>query len=151
MKLISRIFLLVAFVIGIFVATHNTQTVEFTYIPGGQLSPLPQGASLELPLFLLVLAALTVGAFFAGFASAFEHARLRAGLRKQTKVATRAAQESKAARADAEALSKELDAVRNEAQASDERAMAAETAQVGLQAKADLAAGSSFSEDADSA
>lgn len=130
MKLISRIFLLVAFVIGIFIATHNTQSVVFTYIPGGELSPVPQGASLELPLFLLVLGALTLGAFFAGFATAFEHARLRAGLRKQTKLAARAVGEAKTAVADAESLRKELDALRTQAQAADERALSAERAQL---------------------
>jgi uncharacterized integral membrane protein len=125
MKLLSRIILLVLFVVGIFIATHNMQVVEFTYIPGGQYSPLPQGATVELPLFLLVLGALLVGAFLAGFTTAFEHARLRAGLRRQTRIADRAKDEAGIATAEVEDLRRELEAARTRAEQAGEREQAA--------------------------
>ncbi|MFT4570457.1 MAG: putative integral membrane protein [Hyphomicrobiaceae bacterium] len=129
MKLLSRIILLALFVVGIFIATDNMQIVEFSYIPDGDYSPLPQGAKLELPLFLLVLGSLLVGAFLAGFATAFEHARLRAGLRRQTRLADRARDEASLAKGDLEELTRELDTARTRAEQAVEREKTAVRAQ----------------------
>lgn len=121
MKLISRIFLLTLCVVGIFIATENIQVVEFTYVPGGAYSPLPQGAKVEMPLFLLVLAALLAGAFLAAFSTAVEHARLRAGLRRQTRIADKSREEAQSATGQLDDLKQQLEAERSRADQATDR------------------------------
>ena len=114
MKIIRSIFLLVLFVAGVVIATQNTGPVTFVYLPQASWSPVPDGASLDLPLFIVVLGCLVVGAALAGFATFIEQVRLRNTARRQTKLATKMTKERDDAVAKLEEASTALEVARDQ-------------------------------------
>ncbi len=99
MKIISRLLYALVIIAGIVLASMNMQVVTVTYLPELSISPIPEGAAFDFPLALLLLAVLVIGVLIAGLGAFVEHVRLRAGLRKQSKLNARLEQELVAARA----------------------------------------------------
>ncbi len=112
MRVIKTILYTFLVVAGIMLASVNMEPVNFIYLPAVPFSPVPEGAALELPLSLAILAAVVLGTLIAGTGSLVEHIRLRAGVRKQTKRNDR--------------LQKEMEGVRGELQQAVRRAEEAE-------------------------
>ena len=145
MKIIRTLFLIVLFVLGVLVATQNTQAVRFAYLPDASWSPIPGGAAIELPLFLLVLGCVVLGAALAGVGTFVEQVRLRTAARRQTKLATKMTKERDAAVSDLDRAKEQLEDARAAAQQAERRAEqvcaeAAEQAAVGTEITSDATA-----------
>ncbi|HYB97920.1 MAG TPA: lipopolysaccharide assembly protein LapA domain-containing protein [Candidatus Limnocylindrales bacterium] len=120
MKILRTILLLILIVAGIALASVNMAPVKFFYLPPFQFMPRPEGAAIDIPLALLLLAALVAGALIAGTGTFVEHARLRFAVRRQAKVNGKL-------RADVERLTSELDQARSALEAKQVELAAAQT------------------------
>ncbi len=118
MKIISRLLYAIVTIAGVVLASMNMQLVKVTYLPALEISPVPEGAYFEFPLALLLLAVLVAGVLIAGLGTLLEHIRLRAGLRKQSKLNARLEQELDSARAALEAANARADEASRRAEVS---------------------------------
>jgi len=107
------------FVAAVFISSANVHVVELVYLPGIGIESTWEPRAVHVPLFVVVLASLIIGALLGGAGALFEQARLRLALRKARKVADKAAsdadeaRQAEAARAeDALRLGRELDRAR---------------------------------------
>ncbi|HYC54965.1 MAG TPA: lipopolysaccharide assembly protein LapA domain-containing protein [Candidatus Binatia bacterium] len=120
MRILRTILLLILIVAGIALASVNMTPVKFFYLPPFQFMPRPEGASMDIPLALLLLASLVLGALIAGTGTFVEHARLRFAVRRQAKVNGKL-------RGDVERLTSELEQARSAAEARQVELAAAQT------------------------
>jgi len=86
MKIVRNVVLCVLFVVAVFISSANVQLVEIVYLPATGLESGWQPRSIQLPLFVIVLGALGIGALLGGAAGLFEQGRLRLALRQSRKV-----------------------------------------------------------------
>lgn len=119
MKIVRNVLLCVLFVVAVFVSSANVQLVEIVYLPATGLESGWQPRAIQLPLFVLVLGALGIGALLGGAAGLFEQGRLRLALRQSRKSEHKAAADLAAVEQDvarerenAERLRRELEAER---------------------------------------
>jgi len=99
MKILRNVLLCVLFVIAVFVSSANVQLVEIVYLPATGLESGWRPRAIQLPLFVIILAALGIGALLGGAAGLLEQGRLRLALRR----ARKAEQQAVSDRAEAEA------------------------------------------------
>ena len=85
MKILRNVLLCVLFVCAVFISSANVQLVEIVYLPATGLESGWQPRSIQLPLFVIILGALGVGALLGGAAGLFEQGRLRLALRQARK------------------------------------------------------------------
>jgi len=134
MRILRNVLLCVLFVAAVFIASANVQLVEIVYLPSTGLGSGWQPRSVQLPLFVIVLGALGLGALIGGAAGLFEQGRLRLALRQSRKAAHKALADA----ADAEArlvseregtekLRREAEVARMEAERARRSAAATET------------------------
>lgn len=83
MKILRTLAYVFTLVGGIVLTSANMTPVTFVYLPAFGLSPRPEGAQVEVPLALLLLASLVVGSLVAGTGTFVEHLRLRLAVRTQ--------------------------------------------------------------------
>jgi uncharacterized integral membrane protein len=74
--------LFVVFVAAVYVASANVEPVEIVYLPATGVQGAWAARSVELPLFVVVLAALVLGAVIGGLTALYEQGRLRLALRR---------------------------------------------------------------------
>jgi len=108
MKLLRTFLFAILFLVGVFLASANTASIELVYLPRLPFGPYPEGASVHLPIFLVVLAAVLLGVFA-------EQLRLRLGMRSQRREAERLAGELEQQTEDMRNLRAELAEAREEA------------------------------------
>lgn len=121
MKVFRGILLCGLFIVGVFVSSANVHRVELVVWPSLGMSAAPPAWSVEVPLFVLVLACVLFGLVLGGAAALFEQGRLRWGLRRAERDSKRLKSEASAAEAnmatqreEVERLSREVDALRRE-------------------------------------
>lgn len=112
MKILRNLLYIFAVVGGIVLASANMTEVDFVYLPGLEFLAGPSVAQVRVPLALLLLGFLLVGAFVAGTGTFVEHVRLRFLSRRNEKVA-------RGLRAELEKARAELDQARTELAARD--------------------------------
>ena len=93
MKILRNVLLCVLFVAAVFISSANVQLVEIVYLPATGLESGWQPRSIQLPLFVIVLGALGIGALLGGAAGLFEQGRLRLALRQSRKAEHKAVAE----------------------------------------------------------
>jgi uncharacterized integral membrane protein len=101
-KILRNLLYIVVIVVGIVLASANMTPVRFVYIPGVAFLSTGEQAEADVPLALLLLAFLLIGAFVAGTGTLVEHVRLRFLVRRNEKVV-------KALRGDVEKVRAELE------------------------------------------
>jgi len=133
MRVIRSVVMVMLFLVGVFVANANMHTVDVTYLPSAPALGLPVGATITVPLFLVVLVTLAVGVLLGGLVAILEQAQLRLGLRRARKERDRAVEEQAKATAllenansDAAGLRAELAELRAELRAAGESVKADE-------------------------
>jgi uncharacterized integral membrane protein len=99
MRILRNVLLCVIFVFAVFVSSANVQLVEIVYLPATGLASGWQPRSIQLPLFVIILGALGLGALLGGIAGLFEQGRLRLALRQSRKAEHKAAADLAAAEA----------------------------------------------------
>jgi uncharacterized integral membrane protein len=119
MRILRNVLLCVLFVAAVFVSSANVQLVEIVYLPATGLDSGWQPRAIQLPLFVIVLGALGIGALLGGAAGFFEQGRLRLALRHSRKSEHKAAADLATVegnvareRENAERLHRELEAER---------------------------------------
>jgi uncharacterized integral membrane protein len=98
-KILRNVLLCVLFVVAVFISSANVQLVEIVYLPATGLESGWQPRAIQLPLFVIVLGALGVGALLGGAAGLFEQGRLRLALRQSRKTEHKAVADLAAAEA----------------------------------------------------
>lgn len=93
MRILRNVLLCVIFVCAVFISSANVQLVEIVYLPATGLESGWQPRSIQLPLFVIVLGALALGALLGGAAGLLEQGRLRLALRHSRKAEHKAAAE----------------------------------------------------------
>ena len=123
MKILRNVLLCVLFVAAVFVSSANVQLVEIVYLPATGLESGWQPRAIQLPLFVIVLGALGIGALLGGAAGLFEQGRLRLSLRQSRKSEHKAAADLATAeeklaseRENAERLRRDFEAARGAAE-----------------------------------
>lgn len=99
MKTLRTVFLCLLFVAAVFVSSANVHVVELVYLPAVGIESTWDPRSIHIPLFVVVLAALILGAVLGGATALYEQARLRLALRQARRAAEKATAETEAARA----------------------------------------------------
>ncbi len=115
MRILRNLLYIFVIVAGIVLASANMTLVRFVYIPGVAFLSTGEQAEAELPLALLLLAFLLLGAVVAGTGTLVEHVRLRFLVRRNEKVV--------------KALRSELDKARTELEQA-EAALAARSSEL---------------------
>lgn len=115
MKLLRTFLFAILFLVGVFLASANTASIELVYLPRLPFGPYPEGASVHLPIFLVVLAAVLLGVIVTGLGVFAEQLRLRLGMRSQRREAERLAGELEQQTEDMRNLRAELAEAREEA------------------------------------
>jgi uncharacterized integral membrane protein len=85
-KILRSIVRILLIVVGVMVSIPNMTPVRFVYLPVIPLVSSGEAASVEIPLALLLLAFLALGALFVGTSTLVEHVRLRFLVRRNAKV-----------------------------------------------------------------
>ncbi|MFQ5478223.1 MAG: lipopolysaccharide assembly protein LapA domain-containing protein [Candidatus Binatia bacterium] len=85
MKIVKTMFYTVVFLFAVFIASFNTATVYLVYLPALPFLARPEGAVLQLPLFVVILGSVLLGVIIGGAGAFIEHLRLRATLRAEQK------------------------------------------------------------------
>lgn len=93
MRVIRSILVVLLFLVGVFVANANMHSVDLTYLPSAPALGFTGGATISVPLFLVVLVTLAVGVLLGGLVAILEQAQLRLGLRRARKERDRAVEE----------------------------------------------------------
>ncbi len=84
MKILRTIVRVIVIVGGIVLASANTTAVTFVYQPALPFLQSPEGSQ-QVPLALLLLAAVVLGSLVTGTGTFVEHVRLRMAVRRQRK------------------------------------------------------------------
>lgn len=87
------------FVAAVFVSSANVHVVDVVYLPAVGIESTWDPRSIRVPLFVVVLAALIVGALLGGATALYEQARLRLALRHARRAADKAASGTEEAQA----------------------------------------------------
>jgi hypothetical protein len=82
-----------------FVSSAHGHVVELVYLPAVGIESTWDPRSIQIPLFVVVLAALIFGAVLGGATALYEQARLRLALRQARRAAEKASSETEEARA----------------------------------------------------
>jgi uncharacterized integral membrane protein len=85
-KILRSIVRILAIVVGVLVSIPNMTPVRFVYLPVLPLVGDGEASSVDVPLALLLLAFLALGALFVGTSTLVEHVRLRFLVRRNAKV-----------------------------------------------------------------
>jgi len=85
-RILRSIVRILVIVVGVMVSIPNMTPVHFVYLPVLPLVASGEAASVEIPLALLLLAFLALGALFVGTGTLVEHVRLRFLVRRNAKV-----------------------------------------------------------------
>ena len=99
MKTLRTIFFCLLFVAAVFVSSANVHVVDVVYLPAVGIESTWDPRSIRVPLFVVVLAALILGALLGGATALYEQARLRLALRQARRAADKAASETEEAQA----------------------------------------------------
>jgi len=128
-KVLRVVLLCGLFIVGVFISSANVAPVDLVLWPNLGRPVATPVRSVEVPLFVLVLASVLFGLVLGGATALFEQGRLRWGLRRAEKITKRLKAEASSAEAnlmtqreEVERLSLELAAARRElaeSQASD--------------------------------
>jgi hypothetical protein len=98
-KTLRTIFFCLLFVAAVFVSSANVHVVDVVYLPAVGIESTWDPRSIRVPLFVVVLAALILGAILGGATALYEQARLRLALRQARRGADKAASEKEDAQA----------------------------------------------------
>lgn len=129
MKILRNLLYIFVIVCGIVLASANMEPVRFVYIPGIAFLSTGEQAEAQVPLALLLLGFLLVGAFVAGTGTLVEHVRLRFLVRRNEKVVKGLRNERDKARAELEQAEAALAARTSELASEQARARRAEEAE----------------------
>lgn len=91
MKILRNVILCVLFVVAVFISSANVQLVEIVYLPATGFESGWRPRTIQLPLFVIILGALGIGAMLGGAGGLFEQGRLRLALRRARKAEQQAA------------------------------------------------------------
>jgi len=97
-KTLRTVFLCLVFVAAVFVSSANVHVVELVYLPALGIESTWDPRSIHIPLFVVVLAALILGAVLGGATALYEQARLRLALRQARRATAKASGETEEAR-----------------------------------------------------
>ncbi len=121
MKVVRVVLLCGLFIVGVFISSANVAPVDLVLWPNLGRPVATPARSVEVPLFVLVLASVLFGLVLGGATALFEQGRLRWGLRRAEKTTRRLKAEASSAEANlmtqreqVERLSLELAAARRE-------------------------------------
>jgi hypothetical protein len=128
-RILRNLLYIFVIVAGIVVASANMTPVRFVYIPGVAFLSTGEQAEANVPLALLLLAFLLLGAVVAGTGTFVEHVRLRFLVRRNEKVAKGLRNELDKARAELEQAEAALGARTSELASEQARARRAEEAE----------------------
>jgi uncharacterized membrane protein YciS (DUF1049 family) len=128
-KILRNLLYLVLIVVGIVLASANMELVRFVYIPGIAFLSTGEQAEIQIPLALLLLGFLLIGAFVAGTGTLVEHVRLRFLVRRNEKVVKALRSDLDKVRADLEQAEAALSARTSELASEQARARRAEDAE----------------------
>ena len=118
MKTIRTLLLCLLFVAAVFISSANVHVVELVYLPGIGVESTWSPRSVAVPLFVVVLGSLIVGALLGGAGALFEQARLRLGLRQARKAADKATTEAEELRTGAAKAADEISRLARELELS---------------------------------
>jgi len=118
MKTIRTLLLCLLFVAAVFISSANVHLVDLVYLPGIGVESTWSPRSVAVPLFVVVLGSLIVGALLGGAGALFEQARLRLGLRQARKAAAKATTESEELRTGAAKAADEISRLARELELS---------------------------------
>ena len=136
MRILRNLVYLFAIVAGIILASANMTPVRFVYIPGVAFLSTGEQAEMEIPLALLLLAFLLLGAVLAGTGTLVEHVRLRFLVRRNEKVVKALRTENDKVRAELEQAEAALSARASELASEQARVRRAEEAEARALAEA---------------
>lgn len=129
MRILRNLLYIVAIVGGIVLASANMTPVRFIYLPGLAFVSSREPAEVEVPLALLLLGFLLIGALVAGTGTFVEHLRLRFLVRRNAKVVKGLRAELDKARAELEQAEATIASRASDLAAEQARAKKAEQAQ----------------------
>lgn len=86
MKILRSILRILVIVVGVLVSIPNMTPVRFVYLPVLPLVAGGEEAAVQIPLALLLLASLVLGALLVGTGTLVEHVRLRFLVRRHGKL-----------------------------------------------------------------
>ena len=118
MKTIRTLLLCLLFVAAVFISSANVHLVDLVYLPGIGVESTWSPRSVAVPLFVVVLGSLIVGALLGGVGALFEQARLRLGLRQARKAADKATTEAEELRTGAAKAADEISRLARELELS---------------------------------
>ncbi len=108
MKLLRTVILGVLFLLGVFLSSANTGSMKIVYLPPMPFGPMPEGASIEVPVFIVILGSILVGVLITGLGVAFEQSKLRWSTRSALKQAKRQEAEWGAANRDVASMKEQV-------------------------------------------
>lgn len=129
MRILRNLLYIVVVVVGIVLASANMAPVRFVYLPNVAFVTGGRSAEAEVPLALLLLAFLLVGAVVAGTGTFVEHLRLRFLVRRNAKVVKALRGDLEKTRAELEQAEAALGARTSELASEQARARRAEEAE----------------------
>lgn len=129
MRILRNLLYIVVVVAGIVLASANMTPVRFVYLPGIAFVTSGESAEADVPLALLLLAFLLVGAVVAGTGTFVEHVRLRFLVRRNAKVVKALRGDLEKTRNELEQAQAALGARTSELQSEQARARRAEEAE----------------------
>jgi uncharacterized integral membrane protein len=135
-RILRNLVYLFAIVSGIVLASANMTPVRFVYIPGISFLSTGEQAEIEIPLALLLLGFLLLGAVLAGTGTLVEHVRLRFLVRRNEKVVKALRGEIDKVRAELEQAEAALSARSSELASEQARVRRAEEAEARALAEA---------------
>jgi len=118
MRTIRTLLLCLLFVAAVFISSANVHVVDLVYLPGIGVESTWSPRSVAVPLFVVVLGSLIVGALLGGAGALFEQARLRLGLRQARKAADKATTEAEELRTGAAKAADEISRLARELELS---------------------------------
>ncbi len=129
MRILRNLLYIVVVVIGIVLASANMTPVRFVYLPSVASFVGGEPAETQVPLALLLLGFLLVGAIVAGTGTFVEHVRLRFLVRRNAKVVKGLRGDLEKTRLELEQVQAALDARTSELTSEQARARRAEEAE----------------------
>jgi uncharacterized integral membrane protein len=118
MKTLRTLLICLLFVAAVFISSANVHVVELVYLPGIGVESTWSPRSISIPLFVVVLGALIVGALLGSAGALFEQARLRLGLRQARKSVEKAEGDAEELRANAATAADEIAQLKRELELS---------------------------------
>lgn len=96
MGIVRNVVFAILFVIAVYVASANVQLVEIVYLPATGFASGWEQRSIQLPVFVVVLGGLVLGALIGGVTALLEQGRLRFALRRASGAEKKALQDIRA-------------------------------------------------------